>query len=132
MKLNKLALSVMTLGVVTFFPTASIGGEVAKGAPPDGLYEVNKISGSSYIHIGTLEIKGKTYRGLTKDGGFKPFSLNGANEMVFTSGLVGMPDGWKLKPAKYVGNDEYGHPLIQIWYNSARGASEVADAVKEK
>ncbi len=36
MKLNKLALSVMTLGVVTFFPTASIGGEVAKGAPPDG------------------------------------------------------------------------------------------------
>lgn len=127
------AISALALGLVTIFPAPSLGGErAAKGAPPNGLYEVNKISGSSYIHIGTLEIKGNTYRGLVNEGPFHPFSLNGSNEMVFTKGVAGMPDGWKLKPAKYVGNDESGHPLIQVYYDSARGAAEVADAVKEK
>jgi len=128
-----LAISALALGLVTLFPAPSLSeGKAAKGAPPNGLYEVNKISGSSYIHIGTLEIKGNTYRGLVNEGPFNPFTLNAANEMVFSKGLSGMPDGWKLKPAKYVGNDESGHPLVQIYYNSARGAAEVADAVKEK
>ncbi|MBP7862381.1 hypothetical protein KA183_11915 [bacterium] len=128
------ALSFLVLGLVTIFPAPSLGDskQAAKGAPPNGLYEVNKISGSSYIHIGTLEIKGNTYRGLVAEGSFQPFTLNGAKEMVFSKGLVGMPDGWKLKPAKYVGNDESGHPWIQVYYDSARGAAEVADAIKEK
>ncbi len=127
---NVLFLSVLLFGAVSLFPAPSISQ--GKGNPPDGKYEVNKISGSSYIHIGTLEIKGSTYRGLVAEGSFQPYTIDGAGNMTFTKGLSGMPDGWKLKPAKFVGKDSYGHPFIQIFYNSARGAAEVADAVKEK
>lgn len=35
------------------------------GAPPDGIYQCNKFSGRSYIHIGTLEIRGGTYKGFS-------------------------------------------------------------------
>lgn len=103
------------------------------GAPPDGIYQCNKISVGKYIHIGTIEIRGRTYKGFSsQQGSFHPFTMDGSGNIVWTGGLTGFPDGWTLKPAKYVGLDYKGHPLLRIYYTSARGAAEVIDAVKEK
>lgn len=103
------------------------------GAPPDGLYTCNKISGRSYIHIGTIEIRGGTYKGFSsQQGSFHPFTIDGSGSIVWTAGLTGLPAGWTLKPGKYVGLDYRGRPLIRVYYNSDRGAAEVVDATKEK
>ncbi|MBY0545902.1 MAG: hypothetical protein K2W95_01290 [Candidatus Obscuribacterales bacterium] len=110
-------------------PTTSPGA----GAPPDGIYQCNKISIRSYIHIGTIEIRGGTYKGFSSEqGSFHPYSMDGSGNIVWTGGLTGLPPGWKLSPAKYVGLDYKGHPLIRVYYTSDRGAAEVIDAVKEK
>jgi hypothetical protein len=103
------------------------------GAPPDGLYTCNKISGRSYIHIGTIEIRGGTYKGFSsQQGSFHPYSLNASGDIVWTGGLTSLPEGWTLKPGKYVGPDPKGHPRIRVYYTSNRGAAEVIDATKEK
>lgn len=107
--------------------------EKSAGAPPDGIYTCNKISVGKYIHIGTIEIRGGSYKGFSsQQGGFHPYSMDGSGNIVWTAGLTGFPDGWTLKPAKYVGPDYKGHPLIRVYYTSARGAAEVIDATKEK
>lgn len=114
-------------------PNTAQAGDVAVGTPPDGLYQCNKISLRSYIHIGTIEIRGKTYKGFSsQQGSFHPYSMDGAGNITWTGGLTGMPDGWSLKPGKYVGPDSSGHPRIRIYYTSPRGAAEVVDATKEK
>lgn len=103
------------------------------GAPPDGIYTCNKISGRSYIHIGTIEIRGGTYKGFSsQQGSFHPYTIDGSGSIVWTAGLTSLPDGWTLKPGKYVGLDYRGRPLIRVYYNSNRGAAEVVDATKEK
>jgi len=107
--------------------------EKGLGAPPDGLYTCNKISGRSYIHIGTIEIRGGTYKGFSsQQGSFHPYSLSGSGDIVWTGGLTSLPEGWTLKPGKYVGPDSSGHPRIRVFYTSNRGAAEVIDATKEK
>ncbi len=103
------------------------------GAPPDGIYTCNKISVGKYIHIGTLEIRGNTYKGFSsQQGKFHPYTLSGSGDINWTGGLSSFPDGWTLKPGKYVGPDNNGHPRIRIYYTSDRGAAEVIDATKEK
>lgn len=102
-----------------------------KGQPPDGKYQCNKISGSSYINLGTLEIKGKTYRGFVAEGAFHPYTMDASGNITWTKGLEGMPDGWTLTTSNYAGPDETGKPLINIRYTSKRGAAEVIDAVRE-
>lgn len=103
------------------------------GAPPDGIYTCNKISGRSYIHIGTIEIRGGTYKGFSsQQGAFHPYKLDGSGSIVWTGGLTSLPEGWTLKPGKYVGPDYKGHPRIRVYYTSNRGAAEVIDATKEK
>lgn len=115
------------------FPNTAEAADKAVGAPPDGIYTCNKISGRSYIHIGTIEIRGRTYKGFSsQQGSFHPFTMDASGGIVFTAGLTSLPDGWTLKPAKYVGPDYKGHPLIRVYYTSARGAAEVIDATKEK
>jgi hypothetical protein len=109
----------------------STNQSAAKGTPPNGLYQCNKISGSSYIWIGTLEIKGNTYRGFDKAGSFHPLGSDGAGGITFTAGLTGMPDGWKLEHCNYAGLDSGGKPFIQIRYVSPRNAHEIVDAVLE-
>ena len=107
--------------------------EKGVGAPPDGIYTCNKISGRSYIHIGTIEIRGRTYKGFSsQQGSFRPFTLDGSGNIIWTGGLTSLPAGWTLKPGKYVGPDYKGHPLIRVYYTSDRGAAEVIDATKEK
>lgn len=103
------------------------------GTPPDGIYTCNKISGRSYIHIGTIEIRGGTYKGFSsQQGTFHPYSLSGSGDITWTGGLTSLPTGWTLKPGKYVGPDYKGHPRIRVYYSSDRGAAEVIDATKEK
>jgi hypothetical protein len=102
-----------------------------KGAPPDGLYQCNMISGGMYIHIGTLEIRGGTYRGLNKGAASHPFSVDGAGNMSLSQGLAGMPDGFTLKSVSYVGADHVGRPLIKIRYIGASNAHDTIDAVRE-
>lgn len=102
------------------------------GAPPDGIYTCNKISGRSYIHIGTIEIRGRTYKGFSsQQGSFHPYSLSASGDITWTGGLTSLPTGWTLKPGKYVGPDYKGHPRIRVYYSSDRGAAEVIDATKE-
>ncbi len=102
-----------------------------KGAPPDGLYQCNMISGGMYIHIGILEIRGGTYKGLNKGAASHPFSVDGAGNMSLSHGLAGMPDGFTLKSVGYVGADHVGRPLIKIRYIGASNAHDTIDAVRE-
>ncbi len=102
-----------------------------KGAPPDGLYQCNMISGGMYIHIGTLEIRGGTYKGLNQGAASHPFSVDGAGNMSLSHGLAGMPDGFTLKSVSYVGADHVGRPLIKIRYIGASNAHDTIDAVRE-
>lgn len=125
--LASIAVAAIAVAALPLAPMLAAGN----GAPPDGLYQCNKISGSSYINIGTLEIKGKTYRGFVAEGPFHPYAMDASGAITWTSGLAGMPDGWKLQPAAYKGLDSAGKPLIEIRYTSARGAADVVDAVRE-
>ncbi len=102
-----------------------------KGSPPDGLYQCNMISGGMYIHIGTLEIRGGTYKGLNRGAAAHPFSVDGAGNMSLSHGLAGMPDGFTLKSVSYVGADHVGRPLIKIRYIGASNAHDTIDAVRE-
>jgi hypothetical protein len=102
-----------------------------KGSPPDGLYQCNMISGGMYIHIGTLEIRGGTYRGLNKGSASYSFNVDGAGNMNLSHGLAGMPDGFTLKSVSYVGADHVGRPLIKIRYIGASNAHDTIDAVRE-
>lgn len=113
-------------------PQTTPTAEKGIGAPPDGIYTCNKISVGRYIHIGTLEIRGNTYKGFSsQQGQFHPYSLSASGDITWTGGLSSLPTGWTLKPGKYVGPDYKGHPRIRIYYTSDRGAAEVIDATKE-
>lgn len=121
-----------TTSVQTSSPPASTSGtRAAKGAPPNGEYNCMKISSGQLIHLGTLEIRNGTYRGLDKTGGFAPMNINGAGNITWSQGFRGMPDGWQLKESRYVGGDSMGRPLIQIYYRSKSGWNEMMDALKE-
>ncbi|MDX2106948.1 MAG: tudor domain-containing protein [Candidatus Melainabacteria bacterium] len=100
-----------------------------KGKPPDGIYDCNKISGSSYIHIGTIEIKGNTYRAFAESGPFHPYTMDGAGGITWTGGFADMPDGWTIGKGNFNGLDHTGKPWIQIRYISNRNAHETVDAI---
>ncbi len=105
---------------------------VAAGSPPDGVYNCQKISGSSLISLGNLEIKGKTYRGIGDSKEFVPFTVSGSGGITWSKGLDGFPEGWKIQSSEFAGNDYAGRPVIKIHYSSPRDAAEVLDCVREK
>jgi hypothetical protein len=102
-----------------------------KGSPPDGLYQVNMSSGGMHIHIGTLEIRGNTYRGLNKAASFHSFGVDGSGSIALSGGLSGMPDGFKLTSVSFEGSDHYGRPFINIRYVGPTGTHDVMNAVRE-
>ena len=110
---------------------ASIVKAAGPGPAPDGVYTLMKISGGSLIGLGTLEIKGKTYR-VGDDQNFAPFTQDATGNITWSAGLNIMPDGWKLGKSAFVGLDELKRPMIKINYMSPRQAAEVIDCVKEK
>ncbi len=102
---------------------------VGKGTPPDGLYEVNKIYTGGYMYLGTIEIRGNTYRGLSEEGPFHPYTMDGAGGITWTAGLVGIPDGWSVDKGNYNGLDHTGKHWIQVRFQGFRNAEEIADAI---
>ncbi len=47
--------------------------ENAKNLPPDGDYDCNNKDGKSTVNLGTLQIKGTTFRGLVTEGDFNDY-----------------------------------------------------------
>ena len=100
------------------------------GAPPSGTYVCQKLSGSSLIGLGHLEIRGSTYSGLGA-GSSAPFSVGGSGDITLTKGLRGLPDGWTVSSTRYAGLDEMGRPLIRIGYRTSRGSTDQIDCIRE-
>ena len=121
------AVAVIAIACSLLSPVA----KAADAAPaPAGVYTLAKIGGGRLMSLGTMEIKGQTYR-VNEEGKFAPFTQDGAGNITWSAGLDILPEGWKLGKST-VGKDEQGRPLIKIHYTSPRGAAEVIDAVKEK
>lgn len=102
-----------------------------KGPVPDGVYTLMKISGSSLINLGEIEIRKLTYRDKEK-GQFKDFKISDEGEIRWSKPLAFLPDGWKHVRSEFAGKDEAGRPLLKIYYEGDRGASDVIDGIKEK
>lgn len=100
----------------------------AGAMPPDGLYNVTNLG--ALHHVGDLEIRGATYRGLEASGPFKPLGGNGA-ALIFTGGLAGLEDV-RITGANYMGLSKIGQPVIKIRYVSASGFNEELEATKER
>ncbi len=100
------------------------------GAPPNGVYNCQKI-GQTYMGLGPLEIRGKTYRGIGKDGGFHPFTVDAAGQITWSAGIAGLPKGWTIRSSYFAGKDAQGRPLIKIYYRSASGFNDLIDCVRE-
>lgn len=111
--------------------------DAGHGKPPDGRYTCHKLSGyvsggGHDIDLGTLDIMGGNYRGMDPGGAVAPYTVNG-EQLIWTRGLDGLPNGWQIKSSKYIGADERGRPLIRIFYQAAtRGALECIDCYKER
>jgi hypothetical protein len=102
----------------------------AEGGPPDGEYNCHKISSGHLIGLGTLDIRGKTYR-MGKEDAFAPFIIDGAANITWSAGVNFMPNGWKVLSSAYKGLTKEGEPLIIINYVSKSGNNEVMDCTKE-
>jgi len=104
----------------------------AAGHPADGRYNCCKISGSSLINLGTIEIKNGTYRGLVAEGEFHKFTVDASGNITWSAGLSGFPDGWKVTGSKYLGLDKSTKkPFMKVYYTSARGTADEIDAMQE-
>lgn len=100
------------------------------GLPPDGTYPCAKISpGGLLIGVGSLDIRGATYRGLEGGGGYSPLRAEG-NLLTLTAGLRGMPKGWQILRAESSA-DGSGRPLVRIFYRSSAGFDDAIDCVRE-
>lgn len=95
-----------------------------------GVYEMVKLSGSSLISLGDLEIRGSTCQALGQ-GGFKPFTIDASGNITWGAGLAILPDGWKIRRSVYT-KDSKGKPLIQIYYTSSSGTDDSLDAYLKK
>jgi hypothetical protein len=102
------------------------------GNPPDGTYNCCKISGSSLINLGTIEIKNGTYRGLVAEGEFHKFTVDASGNITWSAGLAGFPDGWKVTESKYLGlSKSTKKPFMKVYYTSVRGTADEIDAMQE-
>lgn len=105
-------------------------GTSTGGAPPSGTYVCQKISGSSLIGLGNLEIRGNTYSGIG-GGGSAPFTIDASGGITWTRGLRGLPDGWTVTSSRYEGLDYLGRPIVKIGYRTSRGSTDLIDCVRE-
>ena len=100
------------------------------GAPPSGVYKSQKI-GQTYGGMGSLEIRGKTYRGLGDEGKFQPFTVETDGQIKWSAGIAGLPDGWTIRSSFYAGKDSLGRPMIKIYYRSKAGWNDLLDCIME-
>jgi len=108
----------------------SLHAEGLPGPVTDGEYTLMKISGGSLIGLGSLHIRGNTYR-VGDEGSFKPFTIDAKGLIVWSAGLACLPDDWKVVKTIH-SKDNSGRPLLKIHYLSARGTADLIDALKEK
>ncbi|MFT3883182.1 MAG: hypothetical protein QM703_26465 [Gemmatales bacterium] len=97
---------------------------------PEGNYSLAKLSGSSLINLGTLEIRKNTYR-TDEKGKFEPYTVDAKGNITWSAGLAFLPDGWKHDYSK-ITKDSKGKPLVQIHYISGSGTKDSIDGYKEK
>ncbi len=116
--------------ILMAFPPSSQVTKAADGGPPHVEYNCHKISSGQLIGLGTLDIRGKTYR-VGKDDAFTSFALDGSGNITWSAGINFMPDGWKVLSSAYKGLTKEGQPLIIINYLRKSGNNEVMDCVKE-
>jgi len=123
---------VLSCAVVTaLFNCPSRSDAAEKGPVPDGRYTLMKISVGSLINLGEIEIRKSTYRD-EEEGKFKDFKISDEGEISWSKPLAFLPDGWKHVRSEFAGKDKMGRPMLRIYYESARGAAEVIDGIKEK
>lgn len=123
------AILVALVALLVAHGSRSEAGE--KGPVPDGVYTLMKISGSSLINLGEIEIRKSTYR--DEEGGkFKEFKIDDKGEIRWSKPLAFLPDNWKHVRSEFAGKDEKGRPMLRIYYESARGTPDVIDGIKEK
>lgn len=120
----------------TGYPTANITpqtGETPAAEPPviggdlpRGIYECSKIAdGAGLRGFGSIEIKGRSYRGMDATiGPFIPFTVRDGY-INFTGGLKGLED---MKVTKsYISRNSAGQPIIVIRYSTThRGFTSTA------
>ena len=97
---------------------------------PEGNYSLAKLSGSSLINLGTLEIRKNTYR-TDEKGKFEPFTVDAKGNITWSAGLAFLPEGWKHDYSK-ITKDSKGKPLVQIHYISGSGTKDCIDGYLEK
>ncbi len=96
-------------------------------ALPDGNYSgVDKS-----VNLGSMEIKGTTYRGLVTEGDYHDYTIDGSNTITWKSSLSGLEDGWKLTSSSYLGPNKAGKPVIKIGYTTADGKAASMEAVHD-
>jgi hypothetical protein len=79
---------------------------------PSGNYVCYKITGGGLAGFGSIEIKGRSYRGMNASiGPFIPLYVNGGN-ISFTGGLKGLEDVRITK--SYISRNSSGQPIIVI------------------
>ena len=105
--------------------------ESGRGAPPDGLYTLQKIDGDGFAGGAKLEFRGGQYRMAWEDGPdpWAPYEIRNG-EIVLTRGLSALPDSWRVISARYVGSDNLGRPLIHIDYSTGHSTDRL-DALRE-
>ena len=92
----------------------------AKGAPPDGNYQCANRANAD-VNLGTLQIKGDTYRGLVTEGDYHNYKVDAKGTITLSSELTGLEDGWKVTGTKYNGTDKAGKQTIEIDYLTKDG-----------
>jgi hypothetical protein len=105
----------------------------ASGMPPPGHYTVDKISGSSLIHVGWLDINGSHYSGVAGGAG-GTMTLNARNRIVWHGTITGIDRGAVLHDGVYQAPSALTNykPVVRIYYTNPNGATEVMDATLEK
>ena len=95
---------------------------------PEGTYTCVMLSGSMLMTLGTLDIDGDKYRGFS--GSTWSTYRMAADGIDWTGRFAGMPEGFVLKKGQLTG-DGQGRPLIQVYYTSVSGWSQVIDCTRE-
>ncbi len=112
------------------FAVASPG---AFAAPPSGTYGCTIFQAGTMATlavIGTLEIRGNTYRGFEQQGPFAPYTVAG-RQIGLSAGLKGLPNGWRIIEAKDARPDRAGKMMIELTYLSRINAKGFIHCVKD-
>lgn len=116
------------LATLALAPVFGAGPAPAAERLPEGKYSCVMLSGSMLMTLGTLDIDGDKYRGFSGDR-WSTYRM-AADGIEWTGSFAGMPEGFVLKKGQLTG-DGQGRPLIEVYYTSISGWSQVIDCTRE-